>query len=135
MTGHDEFERQSRHLLRESAEGLSGRVRSRLTQARYASLAGAAARRASWRGWLPAGAVAALALVVWVSLRPSADLGHVVTLESATGLEDVELLTDGEAFELAQERDIAQEQDVGADFYEWAVAEAAGAGAGPVVGT
>ena len=132
MTEH-EFERHSRRLLGESAEALSGHVRSRLTQARHAALAGATERRGSWRGWLPAGAVAAVALVMWVSLRPAAEIGHAVALENASGLEDVELLTDGEAFDLAQERDIAQEQDVGADFYEWAVDEAQGTG--PVVGT
>ena len=133
MTDHDEFEREARRLLGDGTDALSGRVRSRLTQARYAALAGAAPRRASWRGWAPAGAVAALALVMWVSLRPSAEVGHAVTLENAAGLEDVELLTDAEAFDLAQERDIAQEQDVGADFYEWAVDEAQGSG--QIVGT
>jgi hypothetical protein len=126
MSDDHDFERQSRQLLGESADVLSGHVRSRLTQARHAALAGAAQRRVSWRNWMPAGAVAALALVMWVSLRPSAEMNHVVILESTAGLEDVELLTDSEGFELAQERDIAQEQDIGADFYEWAVDEAQG---------
>jgi hypothetical protein len=133
MMDHDDFERQSRQLLGESADALSGHVRSRLTQARHAALARAAERRSGWRGWVPAGAVAALALVMWMSLRPSEQITHAVALESAAGLEDVELLTDGEAFDLAQERDIAQEQDVGADFYEWAVGEAQGSD--QVVGT
>jgi hypothetical protein len=133
MTDLDDFEREARRLLGDRTDALSGHVRSRLTQARHAALASVGQRRSSWRSWMPAGAVAALALVMWVSFRPSAEVAHVVTLESAAGLEDVELLTDDEAFDLAQERDIAQEQDVGADFYEWAVDEAQGSG--QIVGT
>jgi hypothetical protein len=127
MNEHDEFERHSRRLLTDSADALSGHVRSRLTQARHTVLARATAR-SPWRSWLPAGAAAAAVLVVLL-LQPHPDGAHVSVVPSGSALEDVELLTDNEAFELAQEHDSAQEeQDGGADFYEWAAGEAEDSG-------
>ena len=127
MSDPDEFERRARALLRDSADALSGQVRSRLTQARHAALASSTAR-SPWRGWLPAGVAAAAVLAMLVTLQPRSlpDGPRMLAVESGAGLEDVDLLADSEAFDLAQERDIAQGQDMGADFYEWAVDEADG---------
>lgn len=121
----EEFERRTRELLEESAQRLDGRTRSRLSQARHAALAAAHEGRASaWlsrlagHGWAPAGAVAAaavLAMLLWVG-RPEG----VATIrgEAPAGFEDLELIADGETFELLESAD--------QEFYEWALMQAAG---------
>ncbi len=116
------FERRIRAVLERDAGGLSGRVRSRLTQARHAALAGARARRdrPRWpllRTWLPASATAAAAVAAIWLLRPyrtappplAPGAGIVTT-------RDVQLLTDGDGFAMVEDGD--------GEFYEWAVAQA-----------
>ena len=124
------FESRARVLLEESATRLDGRTLSRLNQARHAALdaaRGASVARGvdaprgvsalSWfsRGWLPAGATAAvavLALILWTN-RPNVTL--LAAADSSSALEDVDLLADNDALDLAQDGD--------ADFYEWAAAQ------------
>ena len=113
---HSEFERRAAELLRASADGLDGATRSRLARARAAALEPAARRR----GWLefrylaPAGAVAGVALAAILLIGPGKPAGPV---NDGTGaaLYDMDLLSDAEAF------DIAQESDLG--FIEWAAAQ------------
>ena len=123
MNNDTEFEKRVRDLLIESSQSLDGRTASRLTQARYAALDHASTRSntlAVWRNWAPAGAVAmsVLVTVFYVGqsgvgdLTPSARLG--------SGLDDLELLADGESYALSADT----EQDLDADFYEWAAAVA-----------
>jgi hypothetical protein len=124
--GSSEFEQRARQLLNDSAEHLPAAVRSRLTQARYAALAS----RPFWRRslafrWAPAGAAAALAVLLLVA--PHTEGPGANPFASATP-EDLALLADTDALQLGGE------QDVDADFYEWAAGEAA-VPATPSVGT
>jgi hypothetical protein len=105
------FERRARELLRDSVEHVDAGTRSRLTQARHAALAKPA--RPAWldvRVLAPGGAVAAVALVA-VLLWGTA---HQPANEAGSALDDLELLTDSDGYELSQEPDL--------DFIEWAAA-------------
>lgn len=88
----DELEERSRALFRHSVEGLDMRVRSRLTQARYAALdAAAVAARRPWflraRVWTPAAGVTAAALLaaaLWFGVptnHPHASADNQLNLE------------------------------------------------------
>jgi Protein of unknown function (DUF3619) len=107
-SGQEAFEERARELLEESTHRLDGRVRSRLTQARFAAVEEARRARHSftWRAWVPAGALASaavLAVVLWNghSTQPPT-LG-------APSLDDLEIVAGGENFELLENL----------DFYEW----------------
>lgn len=117
------FERRARELLHDSVENLDAATRSRLTQARHAALAARSTDPASSRlrstlpRWLdlrvlaPGGAVAAVALVaVLLWGGPTQHPGN----DSSGALDDLELLTDSDGYELSQEPDL--------DFIEWAAA-------------
>jgi len=131
-----EFEQRTQAVLEESTARLDGRVRSRLNQARHAALEAHAARARSplarWFGhrslFAPVGAVAAVAVlaVVLFTGRPAGQ-GPLGALngDGAPALEDLELLADNDALDLARDGDV--------EFYEWALAEAdAASGAAPV---
>jgi hypothetical protein len=124
MTPEDEelerFEKRTRALLEESVARIDARTRSRLNQARHAALEAAARprRTALWRslGFAPAAGVMAalaLALVLWAP-RPGQMLPGAEGPPSA--VEDLDLVADGETFDLIQQDD--------GSFYEWAVAQA-----------
>lgn len=110
-----DFERRARALLEESVTHVDARTRSRLNQARQAALAQSPdAKSSRWRsraavpvGLATAVAVTLVAVLVWQQRAPKA----------APDAADIELLADGEAFELIE--------DDGA-FYEWALSEEAG---------
>jgi hypothetical protein len=125
-----EFERRTRSLLLESADGLSGALRSRLTQARYAALeAHRSAAPVRTRGWMGAGAATAAVLVALLILAPHHG-GAPVTALAGGPIDDLELLAESDAVPLSED------QDVDYDFYEWAVNEAdVKTEAGPSVGT
>jgi len=128
--GEREFEHRTRTLLLESADGLSGAQRSRLTRARHAALAAHRDRaplRA--RGWMGAGAAAAAVLVALLVLVPHPG-GAPVTAVAGGAVDDLELLAEGDAVPLNED------QDVDYDFYEWAANEAGtGTEAAPSVGS
>ncbi len=126
MSGLEEpmaFERRLRELLERDAGAASGHVRSRLTQARHAALARAAARHGARRPglpgrriWLPAAGALFVALCVtwWVPRR-------VVPPPFAAGAaeidaQDMTLLTDRDGLALVEGGD--------GRFYEWAAAQA-----------
>jgi|GEM_PF-710925 len=119
------LERRSRELLRASVERLDAHARSRLTQARDAALAELAAgeRPRPFRVpglWLPAGALAAaavLAVAVWIG---QAGPEHVALAE-AGAVEDADILASGEGPELYAEE---------AEFYEWAGGDGPGGAQG-----
>jgi hypothetical protein len=116
---HAAIEARSREVLDESAGRLDGRTLSRLTQARHAALAQLGEpRNVWWRGWMPAGATAAVAVlaVALFTLRP--DTGGLPVATANGEAIDTELLADVEALELA-------EADDELEFYEWAAREAA----------
>jgi hypothetical protein len=121
-----EFERNARTVLEESVRRIDGRTRSRLNQARQAAVDAAAAPRHSfWRSFtlMPAAGVAAAVLVA-VLLWPH-HLGTELPLLEAphsvaehAGVEDIDLLADGEAMALMEGED--------GSFYEWALAQTDG---------
>lgn len=98
-TNNSEFERRAKRAFDASVAALDAATRSRLTQARHRALAQRSPVRGGWRWSLvPAGALAATALVVWFTVwqRPpasdavqSAALGD---LEILLGEEDLEML-------------------------------------------
>lgn len=125
----------TRDLLREGADGLDGRIRSRLTQARHAALAemerpqGFRALLAGRGPWLPVAAAAGVgALALAVTLRPGSPVGgpvdapvEIAATVEATPIEDMDLLAaNGEGF---------YEEDP--EFYAWAAAEAAAGAVAP----
>ena len=114
------FEARSRALFDHSVEDLDMRVRSRLTQARHAALAGAAPRlrlpRRAW--WMPAAGVAAAA-VLGVSLWVGSPVSHhgVSLADAQNTFEDLDIVAaadDGSADAL----DMLRDDDV--DFYDFA---------------
>jgi len=119
------LERRAAGLLQDSAEGLDARLRSRLNQARQAALASLPQHsrlNLAWRRWVPAGAVAAVALLALMLVNqpgvspPGA--GAAPALVAAGNLDDLEILTDKDAMEMSDMPDY--------DFYEWADSEAEG---------
>ncbi|HEX4268714.1 MAG TPA: hypothetical protein VHY36_12565 [Steroidobacteraceae bacterium] len=139
LNGTTDFERRLQALLEESVQRVSGRARSRLTQARHAALA-ESAHGSRWQAplralvwtrprllWMPAaGAMAAAVLVAFV-LWPHAPQGYPAIEANPTNVEDLDLVADREGMDLMQTGD--------GQFYEWAMAQAdAGdqpAGTGP----
>jgi hypothetical protein len=91
------FERKTKRVFDESVAGLDAATRSRLTQARYRALEERRPKRS--RGWgftlVPAGTLAATALVAWFML-PQGPVGLQVTsfddLEVLLAEEDLEML-------------------------------------------
>jgi hypothetical protein len=119
MNTHDErseFERRTAELLRAGAADLDGATRSRLARARAAALE-PGAHRPRWlefRYLAPAGAVAGVALAAVLLFGPGRPAAPV-NERTVAALYDMDLLSDAEAF------DIAQESDLG--FIEWAAAQ------------
>jgi anti-sigma-K factor RskA len=115
-----DFEKRTRALLEQSVSRIDGRIRSRLNQARHAALAELErpSYRPFWRSFTfapAAGVVAAvvLAVVLWAP-RPGQILPGA---QGAAGaVEDLDLVADGETFDLIEQED--------GGFYEWAVAQA-----------
>jgi len=111
MTDPTEFEKRTREVLDESAGRLDGRTRSRLTQARHAALAQLEQpARHWWRGFVPAGAAAAvavLAVIMWSPTPPGTP---------AAPVDDMELLADADAPDFVDDG-----EDL--EFYEWAAGE------------
>jgi len=119
------FERRTKRLFDESTTALDAATRSRLTRARYRALEELAP--ASRRGWrwslVPAGAVAAAALVAWLVVwqtPPTAETGLQVA-----ALGDLEILLGEEDLEMLDEE---------IDFYGWLEEQPEFAGANDSVG-
>jgi negative regulator of sigma E activity len=99
-TENNDFERRAKRAFDDSVAALDAPTRSRLTQARYRALEERAARRD--RGWrsalVPAGAIAATALVAWFVVwqwPPASEDVHAASLgdlEILLGEEDLEML-------------------------------------------
>lgn len=107
-----DFERRAKEAFDRSAAGLDAATRSRLTQARHRALAelpNAGARR-RWRWSLvPAGAVAAAALVAVLMLQPN-DRVTDAGLRQFDSLADLEILLGEEDLEMLDEE---------IEFYAW----------------
>lgn len=105
------LERRSRALFDDGVANLDAHTRSRLNQARQAALQVAEHRKHGFamRWLVPTGSVAALALVVMVSMQfmrgPTAP-----NVQTSSGMEDMELVASADELELLQ-------NDV--EFYDW----------------
>ena len=111
MSDPTDFEKRTREVLDESAGRLDGRTRSRLTQARHAALAQLEQPvRHWWRGFVPAGAAAAVAVLAVVMRSPNPPG------EPTAPVDDMELLADADAPDFV---DDAEDPE----FYEWAAGE------------
>ena len=110
----DTLESRAKALFDESVDGLDGRVRSRLTQARYIAVAELELQRESWlRRWaIPAGGLtaAALAICIIVVLDMFPDMGNEgQPTVAALAVEDVAILSDADNLELLEDM----------EFYAW----------------
>jgi hypothetical protein len=105
-TNNDEFAAKAKGVFDDSVERLDGAALSSLNQGRHVALEGLANAEVSaqWRRWVPAGGVAAIALVSVLVLRPPevADVPGEVTA-------DFEILLEGESLEMYQDL----------EFYSW----------------
>jgi len=116
------FEHRARETLQRSVAGTPAHIRSQLNRARQAALAEAGSRSQAWRGWAPAGALAAtvlVAMIAWQQLRPGAGTPVPLT-ESSNAVEVLDLVADNDAIDLA-------DGAIDYAFYEWAAAEQTGA--------
>jgi hypothetical protein len=103
-----EFERRTKRVFDDSVAALDAATRSRLTQARYRALEERpAVRDRGWRWLVPAGAIAATALVAWFTVW-QAPIGNVA-VETAS-LNDLEILLGEEDIEMLDEE---------LEFYGW----------------
>jgi len=98
-TNATDFEQRTKHAFDDSVAALDGATRSRLTQARHRALEELPSQhRAPWRALVPAGALAATALVaaLFVWQRPQTQNPvretALVDLEILLGEEDLEML-------------------------------------------
>lgn len=116
------FETRARKLLEESVDHLDGRARSRLIQARSAAVAEladtSAFPRLRQRWWLPAGGIAAVALVIAVWFVPGRDPDPILQTDTYAGetilsVDDIEIMA-AESLELLEEL----------EFYAWLDSEA-----------
>jgi anti-sigma-K factor RskA len=124
MTADDEklgdFEQRARALLEESVTRIDGRIRSRLNQARHATVAELQqpARRPFWRSFTLAPAVGVVAVVLLAVLLWAPRPGQMLPVaeSGSSAVEDMDLVADGDTFDLIEQED--------GGFYEWAVAQA-----------
>jgi hypothetical protein len=117
---NSQFEKSSEALLGESVTRVSGRVRSRLNQARHAALAEieTARPRPFWRMPAvlgPAGGVAAAAVVAVLLMYRGGEHGLAGSVGGQAGYEDIELLSDKDGLDLLENYD--------GSFYEWAASQ------------
>lgn len=123
---HDsDFERRTKQAFDDSVAALDAATRSRLTQARYRALEERNTPRAVvWQRWLlvPAGALAAAALVVWLTVWQTPPGAGAVRSAS---LGDLEILLGEEDLEMLDEE---------LEFYGWLEEQPEFAGANDTVG-
>lgn len=101
----DDFAAKAKGVFDDSVERLDGAALSRLNQGRHAALEGLANAEVSaqWRRWVPAGGVAAVALVSVLLMQGP----EVETLPGE--ISDFEILMEGESLEMYQDL----------EFYSW----------------
>ena len=116
--GPDRVVQRARDLFERSIDGLDGSTRSRLAAARHAALAASSSRRAAWtRGFAPAGAVAAVA-VLGIALWLGAGRPPVTPQPRGASIPD--------ALEFVAQADDVELLGDDPEFYAWAVASVAG---------
>ena len=119
---HAAIERSAREVFESSIADLDGATLSRLNRARQRALATVSegqTARTPWRMWLPAGALAATALIAVLVLRmpgaPTSTAPLAADADPDLQQEPMALLAAGEDMELAAEADL--------DFYAWVEVE------------
>jgi len=117
---NSKFEQSTQSLLDESVTRVTGRVRSRLNQARHAALAEIAVERPRpfWRMPAvlgPAGGVAAAAVLAVLLMYRGGEHGLGANAGGQAGYEDIELLSDKDGLDLLENYD--------GSFYEWAATQ------------
>jgi hypothetical protein len=118
---NDPFERQVNALLEASTDDLDGKTRAALLRARRRAVEAATSQALpAWRYLAPAGAAAALLLVVL--LMRGVPLPGMSGDADPAAAPELDLLTDADAWEIAQESDL--------EFIEWAAAKARQQGVG-----
>lgn len=124
--GADRFEQSTKRAFDDSVAALDAATRSRLTQARYRALEERkSARRRGWEWSLvPAGTLAAVALVAWLTVWQAPPATEDAGLQAAS-LSDLELLLAEEDLEMLGEE---------LDFYGWLEEQPEFAGADDSVG-
>ena len=102
----DDFAAKAKSAFDDSVERLDGAALSRLNQGRHIALEKLANADATsaWRRWVPAGGVAAIAVVSVLILR-----GPEVDTIPAEAAADFEILLEGESLEMFQDL----------EFYSW----------------
>jgi hypothetical protein len=124
---HAVLERQAREAFDESVAGLDGATLSRLNRSRQQALAAVGQRRSSgftWKSWMPAGALAATALIAVLIWRapdapaPATTLAADPVLDMSAG--PLAVVAAGEDLDLATQADL--------DFYAWVDVETAAEG-------
>ena len=106
----DTFEARAQTVLRESAERLDGRTRSRLTQARYAALEAAKSPRVStWKWAMPAVGATAAAVVAVVVLTVNPARQPTTQLAAIDSVDTLEIITAEDSLEFYRDM----------DFYAW----------------
>jgi hypothetical protein len=118
------FERHTKRVFDDSVAALDAATRSRLTQARHRALEERKVVRAGGWRWslLPAGTVAATALVVWFTVWQAPPASDAV---QAAALDDLEILLGEEDLEMLDEE---------LEFYGWLEDQPEFAGADDSVG-
>ena len=114
-----DVETRARQLFDDSVERIDGATRSRLTRARHAALAELERPGVRAGSWLPAGALAAaavLAVALWIGPGPA---GRSPPVFASVPADDFELLAVGEDLDMLGED---------AEFYAWATTAGNGAG-------
>jgi hypothetical protein len=122
-TNSSEFERRTKRAFDDSVAALDAATRSRLTQARYRALEERSTVRPGWRWSLvPAGTLAAAALVAWLTVWQTPPATDAV---QSTALGDLEILLGEEDLEMLDEE---------LEFYGWLEEQPEFAGADDSVG-
>lgn len=123
QTNDSEFERRTKRVFDDSVASLDAATRSRLTQARHRALEERQSARDGWRWSLvPAGTLAATALVVWFTVLQGPSVTNAV---QETALNDLEILLGDEDLEMLDEE---------LEFYGWLEDQPEFAGADDSVG-
>lgn len=118
------FERETKRVFDESVAGLDAATRSRLTQARYRALEELKPQRSRrlWFTLVPAGTLAATALLAWVIVQPRVVVDEGLRVAS---VDDLEILLAEEDLEMLDE-------DL--EFYGWLEEQPEFASAGDGIG-
>lgn len=108
-TPRSPVEKRSKALFDASVDGLSGSIRSRLTQARHAAVADLTQQgQSSLRKWMPAVGAAVVALAVTAVLFTGATLRRP-SIDATLAADDMTLLLNDESLDLVEEM----------EFYAW----------------